>query len=116
MKYVFELCKGRHTTPAENAIFSNSVNPTDVDALFDEAWGKIPEDCDALDVYVTGLTVAMLAVVKVCEARQIDLTAYHFDRDSGKYYSQLVLAHWRCSFCGARNSVTAGYCGHCGAN
>ena len=63
MKYVFELCKGRHTTPAENAIFSNSVNPTDVDALFDEAWGKIPEDCDALDVYVTGLTVAMLAVV-----------------------------------------------------
>ena len=41
MKNIFELCKGRHSTPADKAIFSNEINPfdfvgTDLTALIAE--------------------------------------------------------------------------------
>ena len=116
MKYTMELCSGRHNTPADVAIFDNIPDPTDTAKLFDTAWDRIPQDCDSLNVYVTGLTVAMLAVVKVCERRQIDLTAYHFNRDSGEYYPQDILSDWTCGFCGGRTTTSAFYCCHCGAN
>lgn len=116
MKYTFELCSGRHSTPATAAIFPNTVNPTDINGLYETAWRAIPADCDTLDVYVTGMTVAMLAVVNVCVARHVGLTAYHFDRESGEYYPQPVLRHWTCGFCGERNIGPVGYCSHCGAN
>lgn len=111
-----ELCKGRHVTPADMAVFENTLDPTDVDGLYSAAWDAIPEDCEALDIYVTGLTVAMLAVVKVCEQRQIDLTAWHYDRNADQYYPQEILRHWACGFCGTRNSYSAGgVCSNCGA-
>lgn len=116
MKYTYELCKGRHPTPASSAIFAGEVNPTDVEGLRAAANAAIPADCDGIDLYVTGLSVALLAVVAVCEARQISLTAWHFDRESGEYYPQAVLQFVRCGFCGERYSAYSGYCGHCGAN
>ena len=91
MKHEYELCKGRHVTPAENSIFGEIVNPTDVEGLYNIAASVIPADTDELVIYVTGLTVAMLAVVRVCLERGIRLTAMHYDRESGVYYPQLVV-------------------------
>ncbi len=120
MKYNFELCKGRHSTPATSAIFAETLNPLDTSALYDAANAAIPEDCTELTVYVTGLTVAMLAVVNVCMDRGISMTAMHYNRDSGTYYPQPVTQFTTCPFCRGRIPGTAmrhaWYCPHCGAS
>lgn len=91
MKYIFELCAGRHQTPADKAIFAAVNNVTDTEGLLQVARENIPADCSELTVYVTGLTPAMLAVVRACAERGIALVAMHFDRESGTYYPQKVL-------------------------
>lgn len=44
----------------------------------------------AVDLYVTGLTVALIAVLNVCRSNAINVTLWHFDRESGRYYTQKV--------------------------
>lgn len=114
-KLVRELCRGRHSTPASEAIFPAEVNPIDTDALYGMAWDSIPEDTTDLVVYVTGLTPAMLAVVKVCADRRISLVAMHYDRVSGEYYPQTILQYTTCGFCGGRMGWQDWTCPHCGA-
>lgn len=85
----FQLCAGRHMIPGDPpSIFPAVVDPTDVDGLYATAAAAIPGDADAVMLYVTGLTVATLAVVKVCKDRGIPLTCLHFDKDSGSYFPQ----------------------------
>jgi len=119
MKYEMALCAGRHETPATSAIFAETLNPLDVCGLYNAADAAIPADCTDLTVYVTGLTVAMLAVVKVCIDRGISLTAMHYDRESGTYYPQVVTQFVTCGCCGGRIPGTpmdhAWYCPNCGA-
>ena len=91
MKRIFELCAGRHCTPAEASIFQETLNPLEIEELHRIADAAIPTDTTELVVYVTGLTVAMLSVVRVCLERGISLTAMHYDRESGNYYPQLVV-------------------------
>lgn len=92
MKHTFCLCAGRHPIPGNPpAIFPQTVNPLDTDGLYQTANAAIPADCTDLTVYVTGLTVAMLSVVRVCVDRGIALNALHYDRDSDSYYPQAVL-------------------------
>lgn len=45
---------------------------------------------DKLDLYVTGLTSVVLAVVKYCYDNDIKLSCYHFDRDSNDYFEQVI--------------------------
>lgn len=50
------------------------------------------ELCDKwLDLYVTGLTVALISVLNACRELEIEVTLYHYDRESGNYYPQQVL-------------------------
>lgn len=94
MKYTFQLCEGRHSIPGNPpAIFpaTATVDPTDVLALHNCAAFTIPADATEITVYVTGLTPAMLAVVRVCHERDIDLKAMHYNRETGEYYIQRVL-------------------------
>lgn len=44
-----------------------------------------------LDLYATGLTVALIAVINICKREQIDLTVWHYNKATGDYYSQEVL-------------------------
>ena len=76
MAIVFQLCEGRHPIPGNPpAIFGNTVNPMDFDGLVSTANAAIPDGTDAVTVFVTGLTPAMLAVASVCFRRGISLTA-----------------------------------------
>lgn len=86
-----ELCKGRHEIPEakDGAIFENAVDPLDVDGLEREA-SSVLDDVRELVLYVTGLTVALVAVINVCKEKRIDLTLMHYDRESGDYYPQKV--------------------------
>ena len=88
------LCEGRHTMPegVQGSIFPNTINPTDVESIeqialdFMEAHKE-----DDVHVYVTGLTVALVAVINAAVKVQCaDLTLHHYDRDTGDYFQQPV--------------------------
>lgn len=90
MKRKLVLCAGRHFTPdVDGSVFDHAVNPVDVKTLENEALFVL-RGVTELDLYVTGLTVACVAVINACHERNIKLTLYHFDRDRGCYYPQAV--------------------------
>ena len=92
--YMYELCEGRHDSPAKEGIFPHTVDSKligDPIRLRDIADAKIPKDCGRLVIFVTGLTVAMLAVVSVCVERNIMLTCYHQDPITKMYDRQNVI-------------------------
>ena len=87
------LCKGRHEIPEamDGAIFEKAVNPLDVDGLEEEALARLSAlEINFLDLYVTGLTVALIAALNAAKKLNIAVTLYHYDRESGKYYPQGV--------------------------
>lgn len=45
----------------------------------------------SVSVYVTGFTPALLALVKVCNDRNIGLNAFNYDRQSRNFWEQEVL-------------------------
>ncbi len=44
-----------------------------------------------INLYVTGLTVALIATLNVCRREGIDVTLYHFNKDTEEYFPQEVL-------------------------
>lgn len=86
-----ELCKGRHEIPqaTDGAIFETEVDPLNVHGLEETAFQKL-EGLEQLHLYVTGLTVALVAVLNVCRREGILVTLWHYNRDTGKYYPQSV--------------------------
>lgn len=88
------LCEGRHEIPqaVDGSIFGNTIDPLDPNGLQAEAKSKFRElDIKSLDLYVTGLTVALISVLNACRELEIEVTLYHYDRESGNYYPQQVL-------------------------
>lgn len=43
-----------------------------------------------VNLYVTGLTVALIAVINALANTRVELTLWHYDRDTKNYYSQKV--------------------------
>ena len=85
------LCEGRHPIPqaTDGAIFGNTLNPLDVNGLEETAFQKL-EGVKSLNLYVTGLTVALVAVLNVCRREGILVTLWHYNRDTNSYYPQPV--------------------------
>ena len=89
------LCQGRHEIPeaVDGAIFGVEVDPLDVEGLQVKVTEALPAlGIRHLDLYVTGLTVALIAVLNACRELGIAVTLWHFNRETGKYYSQEVVA------------------------
>lgn len=87
------LCESRHEIPqaVDGAIFGQSVDPTAPLKLELEARRVIETSgVEFLTVYVTGLSVALVAVINACHSLGVCLTLMHYDRDSGEYYPQPV--------------------------
>lgn len=89
------LCEGRHAIPqvTDGYIFPSEVNPTDIDALCDMACNKLSlyDNEIAINLYVTGLTVALVTVINICRSNNIKLTLYHYNRDTNDYFPQEVV-------------------------
>lgn len=87
------LCKGRHKIrEVQNYIFPQEVNPLDVKGLEETALEIVSKiEADELHIYVTGLTVALIASLNACKKLNKKVVLYHFDRTSGEYYPQEVL-------------------------
>ena len=84
----FALCEGRHDMPCDEAIFPGTIeDPTDVMGLVRIASDKLG-GCKTVVVYVTGLTVALVAVINACRDMGINLCLKHYDRNTGSYYNQ----------------------------
>lgn len=90
------LCRGRHDIPGVTEyVFDNTVNPLDVQGLQATADKYIAQlirgkgGCH-INLYVTGLSVALVSVINACNRYSVMLTLWHYDRDSGKYYPQYV--------------------------
>jgi hypothetical protein len=110
------LCAGRHNIPnaTDGAIFPAVVNPIDIDGI-NAVVRTTLQNVDCLDLYVTGLSVALVAVVDYCVSNGVGLTLWHYNVATGDYYPQPVAKSWRsCPFCGHLNPPTAWYCGGCG--
>lgn len=107
------VCAGRHEMPVDNFIYDKIDDPTNVQALEETAWKWYRETVVPLrnkglhvdiNIYVTGLTVATVAILKVlihCHEWAIDddyptrvhngeISLWHFDSVGQKYYSQSV--------------------------
>lgn len=86
------LCEGRHEIKeaVDGSIFSSTVDPTDVEGLEVIALCRLT-GVQQLDLYVTGLTVALVAVLNVCHMEGIAVTLYHYNRETGDYYPQRVV-------------------------
>ncbi len=85
------LCVGRQRIEGiEGYVFTSTLNPTDIQgmskACHDKLW-----NCSGLDLYVTGLTVALVTVINYCCHNHIPLTLWHFDKATGDYYPQEVV-------------------------
>lgn len=91
MRKIMSLCAGRHEYPAQvsGSIFGQNLNPLDLAGMREDA-EKALAGVVALDLYVSGLTIALVEVISVCRAHGITLTLWHFDRNTGSYYPQTV--------------------------
>lgn len=119
------LCEGRHPMPEGivSSVFPMSVDPTDIDTL-DRVAVDFIKSCNGknINLVVTGLTVALVAVIKAVttcasnDSAAVSLTLWHFNRDTGEYYPQKVIDYPRvCPFCG-HITGDSWYCGACGAS
>lgn len=86
-------CLGRHEIgEVKEYIFPQEVNPLDVKGLEETAFEVVSKiEADELHIYVTGLTVALIASLNACKKLNKKVVLYHFDRTSGEYYPQEVL-------------------------
>lgn len=85
------LCEGRHEIPQaiDGSIFGAEVDPLDLSGMEREAAEQL-RGVFTLNLYVTGLTVALVAVLNVCREQNIKVTLYHYNRETGNYYPQEV--------------------------
>lgn len=85
------LCEGRHEIPQaiDGSIFGTELNPLDLAGMETEAKKQL-HGVFTLNLYVTGLTVALVAVLNVCREQKIKVTLYHYNRETGDYYPQEV--------------------------
>ena len=88
------LIKGRHEIPQVEGryIFIEDLNPTDVKEAEGKAYSVLAGiKVVHIDLYVTGLTMALIAVLNAAKRHGMSVTLYHFDRETGEYFPQEVL-------------------------
>ena len=92
------LIKGRHEIPQVEGryIFIEDLNPTDVKEAEGKAYSvlariKAVYPDSHINWDVTGLTMALIAVLNAAKRHGMSVTLYHFDRETGEYFPQEVL-------------------------
>lgn len=108
------LIKGRHEMPVDEYIFDEIENPLDFAGMMNAAYKKFQElfpegtlkhvraaDTDArdyfsghIDIYVTGLTSATLAVYNAAALIGLDVTFWHFNRETSEYVPQVMYSRF----------------------
>lgn len=96
--------------PVSEYIFPSNIDPRDIDGMYETIdkffsshleWGNhlrgigmtdesVWTSNDKVELYVSGLTVAVAEVIRYCHINYIELTLYHYDRETGNYYPQTM--------------------------
>ncbi len=91
------LIRGRHSVPDDiiDFVFCNDIPQEHIcdsaymeDICFKFFICKKPFNFDTVNVYVTGFTPALMALVKVCDYYDLHLNAYHYDREGKTFWKQ----------------------------
>lgn len=87
------VCKGRHEMPCDMYVFDSIEDPTNVEKIEKEAKAFFyknffNEGVKKFEIYVTGLTVALIAVMKAADRYCDNIVLMHYDIKTGKYYPQ----------------------------
>jgi hypothetical protein len=92
------VCKGRHDIKdVATYVFKTEipaellVNPALLQKQARLAFQDLSPEITNVDLYVTGLTVAMIAAVNAIKLSSRAVTLYHYDRESGNYFPQDVI-------------------------
>lgn len=97
MKKGFIMCYDRHEVDEltinkyniEGSLFPHSLDPFDYEVMQVLIDHKL-RDCSELNLVVTGLSTAIVEVVKYCANNHIKLTLLHFDKKNQSYKEQTV--------------------------
>lgn len=90
---------GRHPLPVKEYVIDEELSDvTDIVAIeekVDNYFEKLNKEYGKaklqIILYITGLTVVTLAVVKTCKKLGYGLVCMHFNRDSNSYIAQPIL-------------------------
>lgn len=89
---------GRHQLPVQEYVINEEIEDvTDVDSIqkkvdkyFEENIANVDEKVEII-LYVTGLTLVVLAIVNACKKYGCDLVCMHYDRENDCYIGQKIL-------------------------
>ena len=109
------LCKARHGMPVSECVFPNTIeNPADYNFMHKTCVEWVSKHCDVhihwdtampingadqgscyesdvrVNLYVTGLTAATAAFIKVCAMNGVGLSLMHYDPNTGAYNEQYM--------------------------
>ena len=91
------LVKGRHKLPNDvtEYIFTRALTSEE---MVDKNWLYLTASTalskwkpTEVEIYVTGLTSALIAVLNVCRVHRIKAVCVHYDRQTGGWWRQEVL-------------------------
>ena len=97
-----ELCSGRHpiAQAVDGAIYPETVHsvtqPNKLEEIAEEALQRKPtygdlQEISRINLYVTGLTVCLIATLNVCRKADIKVTLWHYDKYTKSYFRQEVM-------------------------
>lgn len=93
------LCEGRHEIKdVDTYIFRDGdiqfpINPSDLRKKVVERFKEIGvKASDDLVIYVTGLTPALTAVIRIAFINCMTLTLMHYDNASGNYIEDIIFS------------------------
>lgn len=93
------MCNGRHQHPEIADL--PAIFPTEVTMCFTKLDSIAVEFVtmnlevlikEGLDLFVTGMSPAMCAVIRTCINRNVELRLWHYDKSTDKYVCQPMLA------------------------
>lgn len=88
---VYGLVRGRHAMPVSEYVFDEIEDMFNFGKLEMLAFNSLVKTSDTLVLYVTGLTVATVAVLNMAKKLGYkDVVLKHYNRDNGLYASQWV--------------------------
>ena len=84
------LISGRHPLPVTGYIFNDSIEDVFDFESMQEQLASVLQGYTEVTVYVTGLTVVTVELIKFCASQNIKLTLMHYNSKSGLYIPQSV--------------------------
>lgn len=72
--HVFNICKANELTWVDSEWDGDDMTPE-----------YLPKDI-VINLYVTGFTPALIAVINMCKYNNITLNTWHYNKDSGDYF------------------------------